>query len=86
MNYHDLTSYKIEERIAYNMTHSYYSCTSYTDYAKRAFEELKNLTYDSSILNRINRALERIDKALEYENDNMPLSAVAEIKKVFPEV
>lgn len=86
VNYHDLTSYKIEERIAYNMTYSYYSCTSYTDYAKRAFEELKKITYDSSILNRINRALERIDKALEYENDDMPLSALSEIKKVFPEV
>lgn len=86
INYHDLTSYKIEECIAYNMTYSYYSCTSYTDYAKRAFNELKNLTYDSSILNRINRALERIDRALEYENDNMPYSALEEIKKVFPEV
>lgn len=86
VNYHDLTSYKIEERIAYNMTYSYYSCTSYIDYAKRAFDELKKITYNSSILNRINRAIERIDKALEYENDGMPYSALSEIKKVFPEV
>ena len=48
--------------------------------------ELKKITYESSILNRINRAIERIDKALEYENDGMPYSALSEIKKVFPEV
>lgn len=85
VNYRDLTSYKIEERIAYNMTYAYYTCTSYTDYAKKAFSELKNLTYDMSILNRIDRALERIDKAIEYENDGKPYSASEEIKKVFPE-
>lgn len=53
---------------------------------KRLFNELKNLTYDASITNRINRAIEKIDKALEYENDGMPYSALSEIKKVFPEV
>ncbi len=86
VNYHDLTSYKIEERIAYNMDYSYIYCTSYTDYAKEAFNQLKNITYDSSIRNRIDTALERIDKALKYEKDNMPYSALGEIKKVFPEV
>jgi hypothetical protein len=86
INYHDLTSYKIEERIANNMTYSYYSCTSYTDYAKEAFNQLKNITYDSSIRNRIDTALSRINKAMDYENDNMPYSALGEIKKVFPEV
>lgn len=86
VNYRDLTSYRIEECIANNMKYSYITCTSYTDYAKKAFNELKNLTYDASITNRINRAIERIDKALEYENDGMPYSALSEIKKVFPEV
>ena len=42
--------------------------------------------YDSSIRNRIDTALERIDKALKYEKDNMPYSALGEITKVFPEV
>lgn len=86
VNYRDLTSYRIEECIANNMKYSYITCTSYTDYAKKAFNELKNLTYDASITNRINRAIEKIDKALEYENDGMPYSALSEIKKVFPEV
>lgn len=86
VNYHDLTSYKIEERIAYNMTYSYYSCTSYVDYVKKAFNELKNITYSTSVKNRIDLALSRIDRATEYENDNMPYTALGEIKKVFPEV
>jgi hypothetical protein len=86
INYHDLTSYKIEEKIAYNMTYSYLYCSTYTDYAKKAFNEIKSLTYDTSILNRIDKALERIDQALKYEKDNMPNSALSEIKKVFPEV
>lgn len=63
-----------------------YFSTNYTDYAKRAFNELKSLTYNTDILNRINRALERIDKAIEYENNGQPYSASQEIKKVFPEV
>lgn len=86
INDHNLTSYRIEERIAYNMTYAYFSCSTYTDYIKRAFNELKNITYNSTTLNRIDKAIERINKAIEYENDNMPYSALAEIKKVFPEV
>lgn len=86
VNYHYLTSYKIEEKIAYNMSFPTYFSTNYTDYAKRAFNELKNLTYNTDILNRINRALERIDKAIEYENNGQPYFASQEIKKVFPEV
>lgn len=86
VNYHDLTSYKIEERIAYNMNYSYFSCTSYTDYVKEAFNQLKNITYDSSIRSRIDIAISRVNKALDYEKDNMPYTALGEIKKVFPEV
>lgn len=86
VNYHDLASYRIEECIANNMQFAYYSCVNYTDYAKRAFDELKNITTDSNIINRINKALARIEKAIEYENGEMPYSALLEIKKVFPEV
>ena len=86
VNYHDLTSYKIEEKIAYNMEYSYFSCKSYTDYAKEAFKQIKNITYDSSINNRIDRAIERINKALELEEDGRPYSAEQKIKEVFPEV
>lgn len=47
---------------------------------------MKNITFDTSILNRIDRAIERVNKAIEYENDDKPYSASEEIKKVFPEV
>lgn len=86
VNYHDLTSYKIEERIAYNMVYSYFSCTSYSNYVKEAFNQLKNITYDSSIRNRIDTAISRVNKALKYEEESMPYTALEEIKKVFPEV
>ena len=86
VNYHNLTSYKIEEKIANNMAYSYLNCTSYVDYVKEAFRQIKNITYDSSIRNRIDTALNRIDKAIQYEEDNMPYSALIEIQKIFPEV
>ena len=35
---------------------------------------------------KINNSINKIDKALEYEKDGMPYSALSEIKKVFPEV
>lgn len=79
INYANLTSYKIEEKIANAMHYNCYSCTSYSDYLTKAFNEIKTLTYDTTILNRI-------DKALSYENDGMPYSALSEIKKVIPEV
>ena len=44
-------------------------------------EELAN-----DVLNKINNSINKIDKALEYEKDEMPNTALSEIKKVFPEV
>ena len=86
VNKRALKSYKIEERITENMAYSYISCSSYTDYAKRAFSEIKGLTFDPLVSSRINLAIERIDKALKNEEDGLPISAELEIKKVFPEV
>lgn len=86
VNYRALKSYKIEEQIANNMVYSYYTCTNYIDYLKRAFDEIKKITYNSTITSRIDLAIERINKAAKYENDNMLYSALAEIKKVIPEV
>lgn len=53
---------------------------------QKAFNLLKGLTYDTFVRNRIDRAIEKIDKSLEYENKGMPYSALLEIKKVFSEV
>ena len=84
-NYHKLTSYKIEEKIAYNMTYSYVTCKSYTDYLKKAFSLIRNISFDSSINNRIDKAIDKIDEALKLESDGLPYSASQKIKEVFPE-
>ena len=68
------------------MRYSYFTCTSYTDYLKKSLESLKNRTSRETVLNKINSSINKIDKALEYEKDGMPYSALSEIKKVFPEV
>ena len=81
-NYRDLASYALEKKIAEDMMYSYISCTSYVEYVRRALQVIKPLT-DSD---RLNTAISHIDKALEYEKDSMPYTALAEIKKAFPEV
>ena len=81
-NYRDMASYLLEDAIATALKYQYVSCTSYTDYLKKAFESIKYRTNSD----RVNAALERIKKALEYEANGMPYSALSEIKKVFPEV
>lgn len=81
-NYRDLASYYLEKKIAEDMMYSYITCTSYTEYVKKALEVLKY----STNYNRIDTAISHIDKALEYEADNMPYTALSEIQKAFPEV
>ncbi|MDT4376944.1 nucleotidyltransferase domain-containing protein [Blautia coccoides] len=81
-NYRDMYSFELEKQIAEKLKYSYISCTSYTEYLKKGLSEIKYRTD----YNRVNKAIAYIDKALEYENDNMPYSALAEIKKAFPEV
>ena len=81
-NYRDLASYALEKKIAEDMMYSYFSCTSYVEYVRRALQVIKTLTNTQ----RVETAIAHIDKALEYENDSMPISASVEIKKVFPEV
>lgn len=81
-NGRDLASFEIEERIANKMSFAYLNCTSYIEYLKTALLEIKYLTD----YNKINTAILHIDKAIEYEKNQMPYSALAEIKIAFPEV
>ena len=71
-----------KKKIAEDMMYSYISCTSYTEYVRKALEVLKY----STNYNRIDTAISHIDKALEYEADNMPYTALNEIQKAFPSV
>lgn len=81
-NYRDMASFALEKKIAEDMTYAYISCTSYTDYLKKALQTIKYSTNSS----RVDTAIGHINKALDYENQSMPYSALSEIKKVFPEV
>ena len=71
-------SFEIERNIANGF---YYFCSSYTYYLKKSLQTIR--TYSNG--DHVDRAIAGIDKALEYENDNMPYSALATIKEFFPE-
>ena len=79
-------SYILEKNLINDLRYSYFTCTSYTDYLKKALESLKSRTSRETVLNKINNSINKIDKALEYEKDEMPNTALSEMKKVFPEV
>ena len=81
-NNRNLASYSLEKKIAEDMMYSCSTCTSYPEYVKKALQVLKY----STNYNRIDTAISHIDKALEYEADNMSYAALNEIKKAFPEV
>lgn len=81
-NDRDMASFDLEQKIANEMTYSYYSCTSYTDYVKKAFDIIK---YDT-VLSRVDTAIKYIDDALSDEGNRCPLSALRKIKKIFPEM
>ena len=77
----DIASFEIEKTIANDMKYSYYSSTTYVDYVKEGFEKIK---YKTDYV-KVNTAIEHINKAISYEKQEMPNSALVEIKKVFPE-
>ena len=81
-NGRDLPSFLLEKTIAEELTYSYFTCTSYTDYLKAGLEKIKYKTD----YNKVNTALDHIRQALSYEEQGMPYSAESEIKKVFPEI
>lgn len=80
------SSFKIEETIADQLKYAYFSCITYTDYLKKAFSSLKGLTYNNDVQERIDKAIDKIQESLEYENDNMPLTALSKIKQIIPEI
>lgn len=81
-NYAHTASFQIEKLIANGMKYSHYSCSSYIDYLKRAFEEIR----DNENYYYVDVALQRIDNALEYEADGKAVKAYIEIDKVCPDI
>ena len=80
-NYRFYASFEIERKIAEELRFARYSCSSYTDYLTRAFEEIKKLP--SMTNTRIDTALNHIEKAQMYESMAHDYDAECEIKKVF---
>lgn len=81
-NNRDLASYSIESKISGEMKYSYISGNTYAEYVKRALSVQKNYLNNS----KIDIVIGHINKALEYEAQNMPCSAENEIAKAFPKV
>ena len=81
-NYRKMASFSLEKKIAEEMTYAYITCTSYTDYLKKAL----NIIRYSTDYEKVDAALSYINSALNYEAQGMPYSALSEIKKAFPEV
>lgn len=79
-NYSSTPSFLIEKKIADNMMYARYSCTSYIDYAIEAFKQIK----DSDNSKWVNIALDRIDRAIGYEEDNDYSRAISTLEDVFP--
>ena len=81
-NYRSTPSFYIEKEIAENMLYSYITCTSYIEYAITALKTIRN--YNNSDL--VDVALNRIDRAIEYETNDEGMRAISEIQKVFPDL
>lgn len=79
-NNRDLESFMLEKKISGEMKYSYFSCTTYSDYAIKALEVIK---YDTDY-QKINKAIDTIKEALYYEQNDMPYTALGKIKEVFP--
>lgn len=81
-NNRHMASFVLEKQIAEEMNYSFINCTSYIDYIKEALRIIKYTTdWD-----KVNTALNHINTAIDYENNNMPYTALSEIKKIFPDV
>lgn len=80
------SSFKIEETITDQLKYAYLSCITYTDYLKKAFLSLKDLTYNNDVHERIDKAIDKIQESLEYEKCNLSMTALSKIKQIIPEI
>lgn len=79
------SSYALEEWIVDK--YSYSSKILVRDYVYEIIESLTASWDDSQTFkNNLNSSKEIISKCKEYESNNMPYSALLEIKKIFPEI
>lgn len=81
-NEYSYDSFSLEK---YIVGSSFWSCTTLKDYFYRFWESF-SYAYDvaQSIKDKVDLAKKRAKAAKEYENQNMPATAEAEIKKIVP--
>ena len=81
-NLRDIASFELEKTIANDLMYEYYASTTYVDYVKAGLGKIKYKTDYS----KVNTAIEQINKAISFEDQGKPYSALEEIKKAFPEI
>lgn len=81
---HPYNSFSLE---IYIVNQNYWLCSSINEYFY-SFWSFFDYTYDTAlyIKEKVDRAKSYAQKARDYENDGMPLSAESEIKKIVPEL
>lgn len=81
-NSRDLPSYMLEKLVADDLKYAYISCSTYSEYVRKALNAIKYLTDYFAV----DKAISIVDEAISLESQNMPYSALAKIKEAFPEI
>ncbi|MGD9159024.1 MAG: hypothetical protein PVG39_11500 [Desulfobacteraceae bacterium] len=82
--HHPYVSFSLEKHI---INKYYLFCTSLKDYFYAFWDDISyNFNTARDIIELINSAKKHINRARDYEKDNMPRSAEKEIKKIVPEL
>lgn len=81
-NYHGMKSFEIEKKIAETMYYSRYTCSNYTDYLKEAFSNIR--TYYNK--DEIDIAIDKINEAIDDENEGYKALALYVIQEVFKDI
>lgn len=82
--HHPYISFSLEKRI---VNKYYLFCTSLKDYFYAFWDDISyNFNTARDIIELIDSAKKHINRARDYEKDNMPRSAEKEIKKIVPEL
>lgn len=76
-------SYELEQKL---LEPSYWLCSNLKDYVFAAIKSLSTWGLPQYKADKVQRAKDIVEKTIEYENDDMPISAESEIKKLIPKI
>lgn len=83
LNGHVFESYELEKSL---VNKSYWSCYNLQDYFFSAINSFSSWNLPKHKKDKVQRAKDIVAKTLEYIDNNMPLSAESEIKKLIPKL